>query len=44
MKKHSENKAKKGNIDVRDKNDLLSELFGYASLKQAVANHKKLTK
>ena len=44
MKKHSENKAKKGYIEVRDKNDLLSELFGYASMKQAVANHKKLTK
>lgn len=44
MKKHSENKPKKGHIEVMDKNDLLSELFGYASLKQARKNYKKLTK
>ena len=30
-------------IKIEDKNDLLC-MFGYASHKQAVANHKKLTK
>ena len=39
------NKEVKGSyIKITDKNDLLSAIFGYPSLKQAEANHNNITK
>lgn len=44
MKTTATKEVKGSYIKITDKNDLLSTIFGYPSLKQTKANHNNITK